>query len=128
MVSRTEILAITVAAEEREHQAYLARREATKVETREYCSTILSEMLKVEADKPSHTFILRVTIPDDDNEVQIINKDTGSAYYTPAPGYKNFDTLVEFIKEHGFDVTTQDSTYRYNSRTSYSCKNIIINW
>jgi hypothetical protein len=128
MVSRTEILAITVAAEEREHQKYLAKREATKVETREYCSTELSELLKTEADKPSHTFVLLVTIPDDDNEVQIIKRDTDSPYYTPVPSYKNFDTLVEFTKEHGFEVEIKDDVYRYNRNTSYKCKKIIIKW
>lgn len=129
MVSRTEILAITVAAEEREHQKYLAAREATKAETREYCSTELSELLKVEANKPSHAFNLLVTIPDNDNEMQIITKDSDTAStYTPCPGYKNFDTLVDFTKDHGFDVEVTDSTYKYNSRQTYSCKKITIKW
>jgi hypothetical protein len=129
MVSRMEINAITLVAEEREHQKYLAEREKTKKETREYCSTVLSEQLKKEADKPSHSFGFKVSIPDQDGESHLIKLDENSStYYSEVAGYYNIDTMVEFIKEHGFDVTVEDSTYRYSCRTTYSCKKITIKW
>lgn len=129
MVSRMEINAITLVAEEREHQKYLAAREKTKEETREYCSTALSEQLKKEANRPTHSFELKVSLPDRDRESHLIKLDEGSStYYSEAVGFYNIDTMVEFIKEHGFDVTVEDSTYRYNCRTTYSCKKITIKW
>lgn len=129
MVSRTEINAITLVAEEREHQKYLAAREKTKEETREYCSTVLSEQLKKEANKPSRSLEFKVSIPDQDRESHLIKLDEGSStYYSTVTGFYNIDTMVEFIKEHGFDVTVEDSTYRYNCRTTYSCKKITIKW
>ena len=129
MVSRAEINAITLVAEEREHQKYLAAREKTKEETREYCSTVLSEQLKKEANKPSHYFEFKVSTPDRDRESHLIKLDEGSStYYSEATGFYNIDTMVEFIKAHGFDVTVADSTYRYSSRTTYSCKKITIKW
>ena len=129
MVSRMEINAITLVAEEREHQKYLSAREKTKEETREYCSTVLSEQLKKEADKPSHSFEFKVSIPDQDRESHLIKLDENSStYYSEVAGYYNIDTMVGFIKEHGFDVTVEDSTYRYTCRTTYSCKKITIKW
>lgn len=129
MVSCTEIKAITLVAEEREHQKYLAAREKTKEETREYCSTVLSEQLKKEANKPSHSLEFKVSIPDRDRESHLIKLDEGSStYYSEVAGFYNIDTMVEFIKEHGFDVTVEDSAYRYNCRTTYSCKKITIKW
>lgn len=130
MVSRMEINAITLIAEEREHQKYLAAREKTKEETREYCSTVLSEQLKKEANKPSRSFGFKVTLPDRDRESHLIKLDEGSSTYYSAVTefYYNIDTMVEFIKAHGFDVTVEDSTYRYNCRTTYKCNKITIKW
>jgi len=129
MVSRTEINAITLVAEEREHQKYLIEREKIKEKTREYCSTVLSEQLKKEANKPSRSFDFKVSLPDSDRESHLIKLDEGSStYYSIVEGFYNIDTMVEFIKEHGFDVTVEDSTYRYTCRTTYSCKKITIKW
>ena len=129
MVSRTEINAITIAAEERVHQQYLKAREATREDTREYCSTVLSERLKKEADRPSHCLEVLVTLPDKDKEIHIVNKDTDNAsFYSPESKYYNIDTLVEFTKEHGFDVAIVDASYRYNRNTTHSCKKVLIKW
>lgn len=129
MVSRTEINAITLIAEERVHQQYLKAREATREATREYCSTELSERLKKEADKPSRCLKVLVSLPDKDREVHMIIKDEGNAsFYSPSSEYYNVDTLVTFTKEHGFDVTMEDDTYRYNRNTTYNCKKILIKW
>jgi len=129
MVSRTEINAITITAEERVHQQYLKAREATREATREYCSTILSEQLKKEADRPSRCLEVLVSLPDKDREAHIVTKDTDNvSYYTPESKFYNVDTLVEFTKEHGFDVTMVDASYRYNRNTTYSCKKILIKW
>ena len=129
MVSRTEINAITLIAEERVHQQYLKAREATREATREYCSTKLSELLKKEADRPSRCLKVLVSLPDKDREVHMVIKDEGNAsFYSPSAEYYNVDTLITFTKEHGFDVTMEDDTYRYNRNTTHSCKKILIKW
>lgn len=129
MVSRTEINAITLIAEERVHQQYLQAREATREATREYCSTELSERLKKEADRPSHCLEVLVSLPDKDREVHMIVKDDCNAsFYSPDSKYYNVDTLIVFTKEHGFDVTMEDASYRYNRNTTHSCKKIRIKW
>lgn len=129
MVSRTEINAITLIAEERVHQQYLKAREATRVETREYCSTVLSDLLRKEADRPSRCLTILVSLPDRDKEVHIITKDTDNAsFYSPESEYYNVETLVEFVKEHGFEVTVSDASYRHTRNSTYSCKKISIKW
>ena len=129
MVSRTEIEAITIVAEERERQADLQERERTREKTREYCSTVISDQLKEEANKPSRCLTILVTVPDKDREVHIIKKDEAdNPYYSAMAGFYNVDTLIEFTREHKFDVKMSDSTYRYNRNTTLSCKKISIEW
>ena len=128
MVSRIEIEAITQIAEEREHQKYLMAREKVKEGTRQYCSSTLSDLLRAEADKPARHLDVKVTIPDSDKEVHLITKDSDGAYYSSGTTYYNIDTLMEFTKEHGFEVSIEDSTYKYTARTTYGCKKVVIKW
>ena len=126
MVSRTEINAITVAAEEREHQEYLAQEERIKENTRAYCSGSLSEELKKEANKPSRSFRIYTTTPDKDGDVHLYVKD--GCYYKFTDEYRNFDTMVQFIRDHGFDVITSEDTVPKNSTRCYSAMCITIKW
>lgn len=126
MVSRTEINAITVAAEERERQKHVAYEERIKENTRSYCSGSLSEELKKEADKPSRSFRIYTTMPDDDGDVHMYIKD--GYYYKPVDEYRNFDTMVQFIRDHGFDVITSEDTVPKNSTRCYSAMCITIKW
>lgn len=126
MVSRTEINAITVAAEERERQKHIAYEEGIKENTRTYCSTTLSDNLKKEADKPSRTFRIYTTMPDNDGDVYLYM--TEGYYYKPMTEYRNFDTMVQFIRDHGFDVITSEDTVPKNSTRCYSAMCITIKW
>ena len=126
MVSRTEINAITVAAEERELQKHIAYEERIKENTRAYCSGSLSEELKKEANKPSRSFRIYTTIPDKDGDVHMYVKD--GYYYKFTDEYRNFDTMVQFIRDHGFDVITSEDTVPKNSTRCYSAMCITIKW
>ena len=129
MISRTEIETITLIAEERKRQAHIAYVETIKQATRDYCSAALSEQLKETADKPAHSFSFYVSLPDTDGDVRLVTKDSNnSTYYTERGDYYNLPEFEKFIKDHGFDVTITDTTYRYNQRTSYSAKRITIKW
>jgi hypothetical protein len=126
MVSRMEINAITVAAEERKYQEHIEQEERIKENTRAYCSSSLSEELKKEANKPSRSFRVYTTIPDNDGDVHMYMEN--GYYYKPTDEYRNFDTMVQFIRDHGFDVITSEDTVPKNSTRCYSCMCITIKW
>jgi hypothetical protein len=130
MVSCTEIRAITEQAEERERLKHIAYVDEIKEATRLYCSTHLSEMLKVEADKPSHVAVIYTSRhPTIDGIVHFVEKDSEtSPYYSESSTLCHLDTLVKFTEEHGFTVTVTDDTCAYNTRRDISVKRVSIRW
>ena len=130
MVSCTEIRVITEQAEERERLKHIAYVEGIKEKTRQYCSTILSEALKAEADKPSHVAVIYTSrYPTADGIVHFVEKDSEiNNYYSETSTLCHLDTLVKFTEEHGFTVTVIDDTRAYNSRREISVKRVSIRW
>lgn len=130
MVSCTEIRIITEQAEERERLKHIAYVEGIKEKTRQYCSTKLSEILKAEADKPSHVAVIYTSrYPNADGIVRFVEKDSEiSDYYSESSTMCHLDTLVKFTEEHGFTVTVIDDTRAYNTRRDIQVKRISIRW
>ena len=130
MVSCTEIRAITERAEERERLKHIAYVEGIKEKTRQYCSTKLSEILKAEADKPSHVAVIYTSrYPNADGIVHLVEKDSeASNYYSEISTLCHLDTLVKFTEEHGFTVTAIDDTRDYNSRRTINVQRVSIRW
>lgn len=130
MVSCTEIRVITEQAEERERLKHIAYVEGIKEKTRQYCSTKLSEILKAEADKPSHVAVIYTTwYSTADGIAHFVEKDSETSnYYSETSTLCHLDTLVKFTEEHGFTVTVTDDTRAYNSRRDISVKRVSIRW
>lgn len=130
MVSCTEIRVITEQAEERVRLQHLAYVNKIKEDTRKYCSTELSEILKVEADKPSHVAVIYTSrYPNLDGIVHFVEKDSEtSVYYSESSTLCHLDTLVKFIEEHGFTVTVTDDSCAYNTRRDINVKRVSIKW
>jgi hypothetical protein len=130
MVSCTEIRVITEQAEERERLKHIAYVEGIKEKTRQYCSTKLSEILKAEADKPSHVAVIYTSrYPNIDGIVRFVEKDSETSdYYSESSTMCHLDTLVKFTEEHGFTVTVIDDTRAYNTRRDIQVKRISIRW
>ena len=127
MITRVELNQITVAAEERKRKEHEEQEERIKQKTRDYCSSSLTELLKIEADKPTRSFTIRTTLPDDDGDVHfatgIVSRVTvGNDWY-------NLDAMVEFIKQHGFEVDVSRAVYKEAGKREYvDGKNITITW
>ena len=127
MITQTELNQITVAAEERERKEHEAHEERIKQNTRDYCSSSLTELLKVEADKPTRSFTIRTTLPDRDGDVHVV---TGVvSRVTVGSDWYNLDTMVEFIKQHGFEVNVSRGVYKETGKREYTDGKIItITW
>lgn len=129
MVSCTEIRLITEQAEERERQKIVEYVNKKKQETREYCSAIVSEQLQKVANIPSHKMILYTQTPDGRGMANVCDRD-GDDKDTYSPDGKSIhvETLIEFIREHGFEVTNELGSYKYSARTYYPARVITIKW
>ena len=128
MITQVELNQITVAAEERERKEHEEQEERIKQKTRDYCSNSLTELLKVEADKPTRSFTIRTTLPDSDGDVHLV---TGivSSRVTIGNDWYNLDAMVEFIKQHGFEVDVNRGVYKETGKREYvDGKNITITW
>ena len=129
MVSCAEIKIITEQAEERERQKIVAYVNQMKDKTREYCSEIISEQLKKVAEIPSHKMVIYTKIPDARGVANICDKDSDDKdTYSPTGKAIHVDTLVDFICEHGFEVTNELGNYKYSARTFYPARIITIKW
>lgn len=127
MITQVELNQITVAAEERKQKEHEEQEERIKQETRDYCSGSLTELLKVEADKPTRSFTVRTTLPDKDGDIHIV---TGVvSRVTVGSNWYNLDTMVEFIKQHGFEVRVSHDVYKEAGKREYTDgKMITITW
>jgi len=129
MISCTEIKAVTERAEERERQKIIDYINQKKDETREYCSETISEQLIKRADIPSHKMIIYTKIPDGRGMANICDRDGDDRdTYSPTGKDVHVETLVDFIREHGFNVTIEQGQYKYSARTYYPAKVITIEW
>ena len=127
MITQAELNQITVAAEERKREEHEAQEERIKQYTRDYCSSSLTELLKVEADKPERSLTVRTTMPDKDGDVRIVTGIVSQA--TVGGNWYNLDTMVEFIKQHGFNVEVSRTAYKESGKRAYDDgKNITITW
>jgi hypothetical protein len=127
MITQAELNQITVAAEERKRKEHEEQEERIKQKTRDYCSSSLTELLKVEADKPTRSFTIRTTLPDNDGDVHLV---TGVvSRVTIGSDWYNLDAMVEFIKQHGFKVDVSRTVYKETGKREYTDgKNITITW
>lgn len=127
MITRVELNQITMAAEERERKEHEEKEERIKQRTRDYCSSSLTELLKVEADKPEHSFMIRTTLPDDDGDVRLV---TGIvSRVTVGNDWYNLDAMVDFIKQHGFEVDVNRGVYKEIGKREYvDGKIVTITW
>jgi len=127
MITRVELNQITVAAEERKQKEHEEKEERIKQKTRDYCSSGLTELLKVEADKPERSFMLKTTLPDDDGDVHLVTGIVSQA--TVGCEWYNLDTMVKFIKQHGFEVDVSRTVYKETGRREYvDGKIVTITW
>lgn len=127
MITRVELNQITMAAEERERKEHEEKEERIKQRTRDYCSSSLTELLKVEADKPTRSFTIKTTLPDDDGDIHIVTGMISRA--TVGNDWYNLDAMVDFIKQHGFEVDVSRAVYKEAGRREYvDGKNITIIW
>ena len=127
MITQVELNQITVAAEERKQKEHEEQEERIKQETRDYCSNSLTELLKIEANKPTRSFTIRTTMPDKDGDVHIV---TGVvSRVTIGSDWYNLDAMVEFIKQHGFEVKIDRGVYKETGKREYTDgKMITITW
>lgn len=127
MITQVELNRITVAAEERKQKEHEEQEERIKQKTRDYCSGSLTELLKIEADKPTRSFIVRTTLPDNDGDVHLM---TGVvSRVTVGSDWYNLDAMVEFIKQHGFEVDVNRGVYKEAGKREYTDgKTITITW
>ena len=129
MVSCTEIKLLTKQAEERERQKVIAYVNKIKEETREYCSAVVSKQLQDAANIPSHKMIIYTRTPDGRGMANVCEKDGDNKDTYSASGKNiHIETLVEFIREHGFEVTNELGSYKYSARTHYPAQVITIKW
>lgn len=127
MITRAELNQITMVAEERKRKEHEEKEERIKQKTRDYCSSNLTELLKVEADKPTRSFTIKITLPDNDGDVHLVTGEISRA--TVGSEWYNLDTMVEFIKQHGFEVDISRTIYKEAGRREYvDGKNITITW
>ena len=127
MITRVELNQITVAAEERARKEHEEKEERIKQRTRDYCSSSLTELLKVEADKPERSFMIRTTLPDNDGDVHLVTGVVSRA--TAGCDWYNLDTMVEFIKQHGFEVDVNRGVYKEAGKREYvDGKIVTITW
>lgn len=127
MITQAELNQITVAAEERKQKEHEEQEERIKQKTRDYCSSSLTELLKIEADKPARSFTVKTTLPDKDGDVRIV---TGIvSRVTVGSDWYNLDVMVEFIKQHGFEVDVRRGVYKETGKREYTDGKIItITW
>lgn len=127
MITQAELNQITVAAEERKQKEHEEQEERIKQKTRDYCSSSLTELLKIEADKPARSFTVKTTLPDKDGDVRIV---TGIvSRVTVGSDWYNLDVMVEFIKQHGFKVDVRRGVYKETGKREYTDGKIItITW
>ena len=129
MISCTDLQAITEKAEARERQKVIDYINQKKDETREYCSEIISKQLIERADIPSHKLIIYAKVPDGRGMANICDSDGADKdTYSPTGKGVHLDTLVEFIREHGFNVKMELGQYKYSARTYYPANVITIEW
>lgn len=127
MITRVELNQITVAAEERKRKEHEEQEERIKQKTRDYCSSSLTELLKIEADKPTRSFTIKTTLPDNDGDIHFV---TGViSRVTIGSDWYNLDAMVEFIKQHGFEVDVNRGVYKEAGKREYTEGKIItITW
>lgn len=127
MITQVELNQITMAAEERKRKEHEENEERIKQKTRDYCSNNLTELLKIEADKPTRSFTIRTTLPDNDGDIQLVTGVVSRVIL--GNDWYNLNTMVEFIKQHGFEVDVSRGVYKEAGKREYTDgKNITITW